>query len=299
MTRSTSPRYISLPSRTAEIMKAYQLDMKKSLGQNFLVEPKILQRMVEVAGITDQTTVIEIGPGIGALTEFLALEAKKVYSFEIDQRFVEILKETLADYSNVQVVGQDFLKVDLHDVVYQDLQIADRLVVVANLPYYITTPIIMKLIESNLPFQSLVMLMQKEVAERMTASVGTKAYNSLTIAIQRTHEARLAFTVPRQVFIPKPNVDSAVLELRRRPQALVEVADPMAFQAFVQACFTQRRKTLWNNLKANYLKGRVTAEDLAAGLDQAGISGQRRAETLTLEDFAHLYHALQDKIAPL
>ena len=168
-------RPIATPTRTVEIMRRFDIQMKKSLGQNFLIEPRMLEKMIEAGQVDADTTVIEIGPGIGALTQYLAHHAKQVLAFEIDQRFVGILQETLADCDNVQVVHQDILSVDFSSPEYAWLQDQSRLVVVANLPYYITTPIIMRLIESNLPFQSLVMMMQKEVAERMTAAVGTKA----------------------------------------------------------------------------------------------------------------------------
>ncbi len=205
-------RPIATPTRTVEIMRRFDIQMKKSLGQNFLIEPRMLEKMIEAGQVDADTTVIEIGPGIGALTQYLAHHAKQVLAFEIDQRFVGILQETLADCDNVQVVHQDILSVDFSSPEYAWLQDQSRLVVVANLPYYITTPIIMRLIESNLPFQSLVMMMQKEVAERMTAAVGTKAYGSLSVAIQLEMESEIAFIVPKNVFIPKPNVDSAVLQ---------------------------------------------------------------------------------------
>ena len=237
-------RPIATPTRTVEIMRRFDIQMKKSLGQNFLIEPRMLEKMIEAGQVDADTTVIEIGPGIGALTQYLAHHAKQVLAFEIDQRFVGILQETLADCDNVQVVHQDILSVDFSSPEYAWLHDQSRLVVVANLPYYITTPIIMRLIESNLPFQSLVMMMQKEVAERMTAAVGTKAYGSLSVAIQLDMKSEIAFIVPKNVFIPKPNVDSAVLKLTRRPAPLVQVSDKEAFQAFVQAGFKQRRKTL-------------------------------------------------------
>ena len=208
-------RPIATPTRTVDIMRRYDIKMKKSLGQNFLIEPQILDKMIETGQIDRHTTVVEIGPGIGALTEFLARNAKEVIAFEIDSRFVEILKDTLSDYDNVTIHHQDILKVNFNDPIYQNLHDAERLVVVANLPYYITTPIIMNLIESNLKFDQLVMMMQKEVAERMTATVNTKSYNSLTLAIQNTMDAKIAFIVPKSVFIPQPNVDSAVLSLTR------------------------------------------------------------------------------------
>ena len=280
-------RPIATPTRTVEIMRRFDIQMKKSLGQNFLIEPRMLEKMIEAGQVDADTTVIEIGPGIGALTQYLAHHAKQVLAFEIDQRFVGILQETLADCDNVQVVHQDILSVDFSSPEYAWLQDQSRLVVVANLPYYITTPIIMRLIESNLPFQSLVMMMQKEVAERMTASV----------AIQLDMESEIAFIVPKNVFIPKPNVDSAVLKLTRRPAPLVQVSDKEAFQAFVQAGFKQRRKTLWNNLKSAYVPDLLSEDSLRQVFDQAGIEPNRRAESLSLMDFADLEAAFKAQTA--
>lgn len=288
----TSKRLIATPTRTAEIMKRYDIKMKKSLGQNFLIEPSILDKMIQSAGITENTTVIEIGPGIGALTEFLALSAKEVIAFEIDPRFVRILSDTLSEYENVNVVHEDILKVNFKDEAFAHLKDVEDLVVVANLPYYITTPIIMHLLDSNLPFNRLAMMMQKEVAERMTAEVGTKAYNSLTIAIQNKMEAKISFIVSKSVFVPKPNVDSAVLMLNRRDEPLVEVNQPENFEKFIQIAFTQRRKTLWNNVRNYYQNGEADQIALAEGFERVGIDPKRRAETLTVYEFEALYNEL-------
>lgn len=283
---------IGTPSRTVEIMRKHDLHMKKSLGQNFLVEPQILENMLVSGQVDDSTTVIEIGPGIGALTEFLARHAKKVLAFEIDDRFIGVLDDTLSPYDNVQVVHQDILSVDFHSSDYEWLHQEEKLLVIANLPYYITTPIIMNLILSDLPFQRLVMMMQKEVAERIQASVGTKDYSSLTVAIQNRMDTAIAFMVPPTVFIPQPNVESAVLVLSRRPEALVEVNDDEAFQVFVQMCFKQRRKTLWNNLRHAYVNDERSVEELRALVEDIGIDPSRRAETLTIQEFATLYQQL-------
>lgn len=283
---------IGTPSRTVEIMRKHDLHMKKSLGQNFLVEPQILENMLVSGQVDDSTIVIEIGPGIGALTEFLARHAKKVLAFEIDDRFIGILDDTLSPYDNVQVVHQDILSVDFHSSDYEWLHQEEKLLVIANLPYYITTPIIMNLILSDLPFQRLVMMMQKEVAERIQASVGTKDYSSLTVAIQNRMDTAIAFMIPPTVFIPQPNVESAVLVLSRRPEALVEVNDDEAFQVFVQMCFKQRRKTLWNNLRHAYVNDERSVEELRALVEDIGIDPSRRAETLTIQEFATLYQQL-------
>lgn len=285
-------RPIATPTRTVDIMRRYDIKMKKSLGQNFLIEPQILDKMIETGQIDRHTTVVEIGPGIGALTEFLARNAKEVIAFEIDSRFVEILKDTLSDYDNVTIHHQDILKVNFNDPIYQNLHDAERLVVVANLPYYITTPIIMNLIESNLKFDQLVMMMQKEVAERMTATVNTKSYNSLTLAIQNTMDAKIAFIVPKSVFIPQPNVDSAVLSLTRLEHPIAEVDNLEKFHHLIQICFVQRRKTIWNNLRNATKDLDLSVEQLETALDQAQIEKARRAESLTLEDYQRLYNAI-------
>ena len=285
-------RPIATPTRTVDIMRRYDIKMKKSLGQNFLIEPQILDKMVETGQIDRHTTVVEIGPGIGALTEFLARNAKEVIAFEIDSRFVEILKDTLSDYDNVTIHHQDILKVNFNDPIYQNLHDAERLVVVANLPYYITTPIIMNLIESNLKFDQLVMMMQKEVAERMTATVNTKSYNSLTLAIQNTMDAKIAFIVPKSVFIPQPNVDSAVLSLTRLEHPIAEVDNLEKFHHLIQICFVQRRKTIWNNLRNAAKDLDLSVDQLETALDQAQIEKARRAESLTLEDYQRLYNAI-------
>lgn len=285
-------RPIATPTRTVDIMRRYDIKMKKSLGQNFLIEPQILDKMIETGQIDRHTTVVEIGPGIGALTEFLARNAKEVIAFEIDSRFVEILKDTLSDYDNVTIHHQDILKVNFNDPIYQNLHDAERLVVVANLPYYITTPIIMNLIESNLKFDQLVMMMQKEVAERMTANVNTKSYNSLTLAIQNTMDAKIAFIVPKSVFIPQPNVDSAVLSLTRLEHPIAEVDNLEKFHHLIQICFVQRRKTIWNNLRNATKDLDLSVEQLETALDQAQIEKARRAESLTLEDYQRLYNAI-------
>lgn len=285
-------RPIATPTQTVDIMRRYDIKMKKSLGQNFLIEPQILDKMIETGQIDRHTTVVEIGPGIGALTEFLARSAKEVIAFEIDSRFVEILKDTLSDYDNVTIHHQDILNVNFNDPIYQNLHDAERLVVVANLPYYITTPIIMNLIESNLKFDQLVMMMQKEVAERMTATVNTKSYNSLTLAIQNTMDAKIAFIVPKSVFIPQPNVDSAVLSLTRLEHPIAEVDNLEKFHHLIQICFVQRRKTIWNNLRNAAKDLDLSLEQLETALDEAHIEKARRAESLTLEDYQRLYNAI-------
>lgn len=212
-------------SVTKAILDRYGFTFKKSFGQNFLTDTNILQKIVDTAEIDKSVNVIEIGPGIGALTEFLAERAAEVMAFEIDERLVPILADTLRDFDNVQVVNQDILKADLQTQLKQFSNPDLPIKVVANLPYYITTPILMHLIESKVPFQEFVVMMQREVADRISAEPNTKAYGSLSIAAQYYMTAKVAFVVPRTVFVPAPNVDSAILKMTRRDQPLIEVQD--------------------------------------------------------------------------
>lgn len=279
---------IATPSRTKQIQKKYGLTMKKSLGQNFLVEPGILTKMLAAGEIDKDTVVIEIGPGIGALTERLAQEAKQVIAFEVDRRLEPILKNELAEYDNIEVIFQDILEANLPELFADRFEPTDRIVVAANLPYYITTPIIMNFIEANLPVDAYVMMMQKEVAERMTASPGSKNYGSLTVAIDYYTEAEISFIVPRTVFVPQPNVDSAVLKLKRREVPKVTVENEAFYFRLTRGSFQHRRKTLWNNLMGIYGKTDEAKEALRLGLEAVGIEGSRRAETLAIEEFAAL-----------
>ncbi|MBS4762293.1 16S rRNA (adenine(1518)-N(6)/adenine(1519)-N(6))-dimethyltransferase RsmA [Carnobacteriaceae bacterium zg-ZUI252] len=285
-------RDIATPTRTAEIVKKYGLSMKKSLGQNFLIEPNILTKIIEASGINEQTNVIEVGPGIGALTERIARVANHVLAFEIDQRLLPVLADTLSPYNNITVVHEDILKAKLPEDVTTRLDMTKPLSVVANLPYYITTPIIMHFLDSQLPIETFVMMMQKEVAQRMTAKPASKAYGSLTVAIQYYMHAELAFIVPKTVFSPQPNVDSAILKLTRRDKPLVDVSDEPLFFNVVKASFTQRRKTLWNNLTQFFGKGESEKAWLENALSLAKIDPSVRGEALSIEDFARLANAL-------
>lgn len=285
-------RDIATPSRTAEIVKKYGLSMKKSLGQNFLIEPNILTKIIDVSDLTKDTNVIEVGPGIGALTERLARVSNHVLTFEIDQRLLPVLEDTLGKYDNITVVHRDILETKLPEDVQQYVDLQKPLSVVANLPYYITTPIIMHFLESGLPIDTFVMMMQKEVAQRMTAKPNSKAYGSLTIAIQYYMHAEIAFIVPKTVFSPQPNVDSAILKLKRRTQPLVQVNDESLFFKLVKISFTQRRKTLWNNLIQEFGKSPEQKLQLEKALQVAGIEPSVRAEALSIEDFARLSDAL-------
>ena len=280
-------------SVTKAVLDRHGFTFKKSFGQNFLTDTNILQKIVDTAEIDDQVNVIEIGPGIGALTEFLAERAAEVMAFEIDHRLVPILADTLRDFDNVTVVNEDILKVDLAQHI-QNFKNPDLPIkVVANLPYYITTPILMHLIESGIPFSEFVVMMQKEVADRISAQPNTKAYGSLSIAVQYYMTAKVAFIVPRTVFVPAPNVDSAILKMVRRPEPAVAVEDESFFFKVSKASFTHRRKTLWNNLTGYFGKTEEVKDKLTKALDQAGLSPSVRGEALSLAEFASLADALK------
>jgi len=278
--------------RTKEILAKHGFSFKKSLGQNFLIDLNVLGNIVGAAGLTPESGVLEIGPGIGSLTEQSAKLAKKVVALEIDQRLLPILDDSMAPYPHVSVIHGDALELDLAEIVEREFtsQGITDLAVVANLPYYVTTPIIMRILEAKAPFRTLVMMIQKEVAERIGAKPGTKAYGSLSIAIQYFAEAEVCFTVPKQVFIPAPNVDSAVIRLNIRKEPAVRVQDEAFFFEVTRASFAQRRKTILNNLTSHF--GKAAKPEVEAALGKAGVDPKRRGETLSLEEFAQLADAL-------
>lgn len=287
---------IASPSRTKEILQRHGFSFKKSLGQNFLTEPNILRHIAATAELNEESQIIEVGPGIGALTEHLARSGGEVLAFEIDGRLLPILEETLAPYDNVTVVNEDVLKVNLREIAGQVFDLEKPIQVVANLPYYITTPIMMHFLESDLPVEKMVVMMQKEVAERIQAKPKSKAYGSLSIAVQYYMEASIAFIVPKTAFVPQPNVDSAILKLERRQQPLVEVKGEDFFFKVVKAAFQLRRKTLWNNLLHTFGKDEATKAWLEQSLSLAEIDPKRRGETLSIEEFASLSnHMLECK----
>ncbi|MFC4713844.1 16S rRNA (adenine(1518)-N(6)/adenine(1519)-N(6))-dimethyltransferase RsmA [Planococcus dechangensis] len=285
---------IATPIRTQEIMARHGLTFKKSLGQNFLIDPNILRKIVSQAGLTKQSAAIEIGPGIGALTEHLARDAGKVLAFEIDQRLLPVLEDTLSPYDNVKVIHSDILKADVERAIREELAGFDDIMVVANLPYYVTTPIILKLLLEKLPIRGLVVMLQKEVAERITAKPGTKAYGSLSIAIQYYTQAEFAMTVPKAVFMPQPNVDSAVIRMIKRTEPIVNVIDEDFFFTVTRGSFVQRRKTILNNLQSALPDGKAKKELILEALEQAGIDPARRGETLSIKEFG----LLADKLYP-
>ncbi|WP_270654880.1 16S rRNA (adenine(1518)-N(6)/adenine(1519)-N(6))-dimethyltransferase RsmA [Streptococcus gordonii] len=282
-------------SVTRAILERHGFTFKKSFGQNFLTDTNILQKIVDTAEIDKNVNVIEIGPGIGALTEFLAENAAEVMAFEIDDRLVPILADTLRDFDNVTVVNQDILKVDLAQYIAEFKNPDLPIKVVANLPYYITTPILMHLIESGIPFSEFVVMMQREVADRISAQPNTKAYGSLSIAVQYYMTAKVAFVVPRTVFVPAPNVDSAILKMVRREQPAVEVQDEKFFFKVTKASFVHRRKTLWNNLTSYFGKSEEVKAKLENALAKANLVANVRGEALDLVAFARLSDALREE----
>ncbi|MFM1546089.1 16S rRNA (adenine(1518)-N(6)/adenine(1519)-N(6))-dimethyltransferase RsmA [Streptococcus mutans] len=279
---------------TRAILERHGFTFKKSFGQNFLTDTNILQKIVDTAEIDKTVNVIEIGPGIGALTEFLAENAAEVMAFEIDDRLVPILADTLRDFDNIKVVNEDILKSDLQTRIKEFANPDLPIKVVANLPYYITTPILMHLIESKIPFAEFVVMMQKEVADRISAQPNTKAYGSLSIAVQYYMTAKIAFIVPHTVFVPAPNVDSAILKMTRREQPLVQVQDEDFFFRVGKAAFVHRRKTLWNNLTSHFGKSEEVKVKLEQALEAADIKPSIRGEALTITDFARLADALRE-----
>ncbi|NBD28104.1 16S rRNA (adenine(1518)-N(6)/adenine(1519)-N(6))-dimethyltransferase RsmA [Paenibacillus glycinis] len=281
---------VGSPKRTKDIIARYGFTFKKSLGQNFLIDQNILNKIVSAAELDETKGALEIGPGIGALTQRLAQTAGRVTAVEIDNRLIPILRDVLADTPNVHVEHGDVLKLDLRELMEKQFGGLAGVSVVANLPYYVTTPILMKLLEEKLPLENIVVMIQKEVAQRMAAKPGGKEYGSLSVAVQYYCEPELVCIVPHTVFIPQPNVDSAVIKLSLRDKPAVEVEDEDFFFRTVQACFAQRRKTIANNLTA-YV-GKPNRELLGPLLEGCGIDPTRRGETLSLAEFAALSHAL-------
>lgn len=270
---------IASPQVTNHILHRFKLRADKKLGQNFLIDENIVRNIVAAAELSDKDTVLEVGPGIGTLTQGLAESGASVVAVELDKRLLPVLGTTLEGYDNVRIVNGDILQVDIMQTVG-----VDEFKVCANLPYYITTPIIFALLEKRLPMERLVAMVQKEVAERMAAKPGGKDYGALSVAIQYYTEPEIAFIVPPSSFIPAPSVDSAVIVCKRREKPPVEVCDEALFFRVVKAAFSLRRKMLNNSLKNMGIKG----EQVAKWLELAGVDGKRRAETLSLEDFAAL-----------
>lgn len=286
---------IATPVRTKAILEKHGFSFKKSLGQDFLIDPNVLVNIVSHAGLSKKTGVIEIGPGIGALTEHLAKTAGKVVAFEIDGRLLPVLKDTLSPYDNITVVHKDILEVDLHAALAEHFEGYDEVVVVANLPYYVTTPIIMKFLLEKVPISGMVIMMQKEVADRITAVPGTKAYGSLSIAIQYYMDAHVAMIVPKTVFMPQPKIESAVLKLTRKETPPAKVIDEDFLFKVSRGSFVQRRKTILNNLQTSLVDGKTKKNLIIKALEETSIDSRRRGETLSIEEFAKLSNALHEE----
>ncbi|GGI63926.1 16S rRNA (adenine(1518)-N(6)/adenine(1519)-N(6))-dimethyltransferase RsmA [Limosilactobacillus caviae] len=293
---SNSPE-IGSRTRTRAIMEKYGVRTKKSFGQNFLTDLNVLKNIVEAADITSNDNVIEIGPGIGALTEQLAQSAGEVLALEIDQDLIPVLKEVLSPYDNVKVINQDVLQANLPELIKQEFKDPTRPIkVVANLPYYITSPILMNLLASPVNWATICVMMQKEVAQRLTAKPGTKQYGALTLAIEYQMQAKIAFDVSRKVFVPSPNVDSAIVVLTPRAEPLpVQPFDKQKLFGFIRGCFAHRRKSLWNNLQSVIGKEPAVKEKMQDVLNSLEISPQIRPEKLTLEQFVSLANALHQQ----
>lgn len=277
-------------SKTKEIIGRHGFRLTKSLGQNFLVDNNILNKIVEAAEITSEDVVFEIGTGIGTLTYELAQRAKKVVAIEIDKTLIPILEETLSEFDNVEIVNQDVLKTDLEKL-YQEYAESTPIKVVANLPYYITTPIIMRFLESSIPLDSFVLMIQKEVADRIAAKPSTKDYGSLTVAIQYYADSKIVAKAPKSAFIPPPNVDSSVLKLSSKKNREVQVDDEELFFKVIRGSFSKRRKTILNSLSTYQDFDKPTVE---SALLHAGIDPKRRGETLTINEFATLTNSMKN-----
>ncbi len=281
---------IATVSQTLEIIKKHNFHIKKSYGQNFLVDVNILNKIIDFAEITEKTMVIEIGPGIGSLTEQLAKRAKKVVAYEIDKMLIPILKDTLKSYQNIKIIHEDVLKADVMRMIQEEFEEGQDIAVVANLPYYITTPILMGLLEKELPIKRYCLMMQKEVAQRLCGGPNTKAYNALTIAVQYYTIPKIVMSIPSTVFIPKPNVDSSVIKFDVRNQPIVQVINEEFFFKVVRGSFIQRRKTIYNNLKQSLID--IAPEEILKGLEKANIDHSIRGEALTIQQFALLSDTL-------
>ncbi|MDJ1092022.1 16S rRNA (adenine(1518)-N(6)/adenine(1519)-N(6))-dimethyltransferase RsmA [Macrococcus caseolyticus] len=279
---------IATPTRTKQLLDQYGFKFKKSLGQNFLVDTNVIRNIIEAAGIDKTSGVIEIGPGMGSLTEQLAKHAKQVLAFEIDQRLIPILGETLSPYDNVTVINEDILKVDVASAIETYLHHCDEIFVVANLPYYITTPILMGLLEKNLNINSYVVMMQKEVGERLSAVPSTKAYGSLSIAVQYYTDVKRIMVVPKGVFMPPPNVDSLVVKLTTLERPRVDVEDENLFFKLTRGAFVQRRKTILNNYMSLIQDSKEHKSRIIEWLEASGVAPSRRGESLNLNDYAQL-----------
>lgn len=274
------------PSTIEAIKEKHRFQLSKSLGQNFITDKNVIERIVEGAEPTEDDLVIEIGPGIGVLTAEAAQQAARVVAIEIDSKLIPILDETLAEYDNVEVINQDILKTDLNRIIDEQREkgsFTGDVKIIGNLPYYITTPIIMHILENSIRAESITVMMQKEVADRIKASPGNKTYGAISAAVQYYCEVEQVISVPKEVFVPRPKVDSAVLKLTIRDEKPVDLIDEKAFFACIKSGFGQRRKTLLNSLTGTY---GLPKDEIRRILEEAGIDPVRRAETLDMNEFA-------------
>ena len=281
---------LGIPANTIEVLQKYNFNFQKKFGQNFLIDTRVLDRIIEASEITKDDCVLEIGPGIGTMTQYLAESAREVIAVEIDKALIPILGDTLKDYSNVTVINDDILKVDINKIV-EEKNNGKPIKVVANLPYYITTPIIMGLFESHVPLKSITVMVQKEVADRMQVGPGTKDYGALSLAVQYYANPEVVANVPPNCFIPRPNVGSAVIRLTRYENPPVQAKDEHFMFSLIRASFNQRRKTLINGLMNGGLG--LSKEMIQNVLEEMGLPLTIRGEALTLEQFAQLSNLLK------
>lgn len=284
---------LGIPQNTIAVLQKYNFNFQKKFGQNFLIDTSVLERIIAAAQITKEDCVLEIGPGIGTMTQYLAESAREVIAVEIDKALIPILEDTLSAYDNVTVVNDDILKVNINRIV-EEKNGGRPIKVVANLPYYITTPIIMGLFESHVPLKSITIMVQKEVADRMQVGPGTKDYGALSLAVQYYARPEIVANVPPNCFIPRPNVGSAVIRLTRYEEPPVQVDDEKFMFALIRASFNQRRKTLVNGL-SNAAGLSVSKEKVTRVLEHMGLGATIRGETLKLEQFARLSNLLRSQ----
>ena len=285
---------LSNPQKTIETIKKYGFSFQKKFGQNFLIDDHVINKIINGAEVTKDDFVLEIGPGIGTMTQYLCENAREVAAVEIDKKLIPILGETLAAYDNVTVINEDILKVDIRALA-EEKNGGKPIKVVANLPYYITTPIIMGLFESGVPIDNITVMVQKEVADRMKVGPGSKDYGALSLAVQYYAKPYLVANVPANCFIPRPNVDSAVIRLSRHEKPAVHVEDETLMFNIIRASFNQRRKTLQNGLKNSGLFP-LSKDEIVASIVEAGLPETVRGEALTLEQFAELANIMYHKI---
>ncbi len=282
---------LGIPQNTIAVLQKYNFNFQKKFGQNFLIDTHVLEKIIDAAGITKEDFVLEIGPGIGTMTQYLCENAREVVAVEIDKKLIPILEDTLSEYDNVTILNEDILKVDINKLA-EEKNGGKPIKVVANLPYYITTPIIMGLFESNVPLDSITIMVQKEVADRMQVGPGTKDYGALSLAVQYYAKPQIAANVPPNCFMPRPNVGSAVITLKRYEKPPVEVEDAKLMFRIIRASFNQRRKTLVNGLN-NSPEISLSKEVIAQAIEKLGVSPSIRGEALTLEQFARLSNLIQ------